>query len=339
MKQYRLISCLISCLSACVYSSLILAAEPNVYGADQLEYYLYQGFHSPADGQRHRLNHIGIAGEQTADGFLVTAVLQGYPAHAAGLNRGDIITTVNGIPFHPVFAFNDKDRAPADLEPNSLRFEMDISRNNQNLELSVTPVFENLYDSYRSATVQSVQEFSSGNKTIGYLQAWFLSRSTADLISLQQLLEGLAHCDGLIVDLRGSYGFLDTQHLRMFGATVEAPVSGQESYPVPIDPYRKPIALLIDSSTRGAAEKLAAELDEAERIITLGEVTAGLLGGFAAVNESSLEYLPSTGEGRSGQLTEGSGLVPEQSVPYPASESRRDDPQFETAVTLLLGVI
>lgn len=336
MKQLGFIYCLV----ACVYSSLTQAAEPTEYGAGQLEYYLYQGFHSPANGQRFRLNHIGIAGQQTAAGFLVTAVLQGYPAHAAGLNRGDIITSVNGSPFHSVFSFNDEDRAPADLTPDTQLFELEISRNNQYMEFAVTPVFENLYDSYRSATVHSVQEFSSGNKTIGYLQAWSLSRNTADLISLQQLLEGLAHCDGIIVDLRGSYGFLDTQHLRMFGADVADSISGQDSsYPLPVDPYRKPIALLIDGSTRGAAEKLAAEIEEAERIITLGEVSAGLLGGFATANEFTLEYQPSVGVGHNEKLAEGSGLVPEQTVYYPVNESRRDDPQFETAVTLLLGII
>jgi carboxyl-terminal processing protease len=336
MKVYGLISGLF----ACVYSSLILAAEPIIYGAEQLDYYLFQGFHSPAHGQRYRLNHIGIAGEQTAAGFLVTAVLQDYPAHAAGLNRGDIITTVNGSPFHPVFTFNDEDKVPANLAPTNQSFDLEVLRNGQIQEATVTPVFENLYDSYRSATVNSVQEFSAGNKIVGYLQAWSLSRNTADLISLQQLFEALAHCDGIIVDLRGGYGFLDSQHLRMLGDAGRDPENGQDSsYPLPIKPFRKPIALLIDGSTRGAAETLAAEIDEAERIITLGEVTAGLLGSFVAVNGTTLEYLPSADEGQSGQLREGSGLVPEQSVPYPASESRRDDPQFETAVTLLLGVI
>ena len=39
---------------------------------------------------------IGIQGQKQEAGFLVTSVLEGYPAHRAGLNRGDIITSIDG---------------------------------------------------------------------------------------------------------------------------------------------------------------------------------------------------------------------------------------------------
>lgn len=325
------------------------AADANLQiGPDQLDFYLFQAFAAESQAQRYRLNHIGIQGEPTTEGFLVSGALQDYPAHNAGIVRGDVITASDGRPFHPVFSFNDSAIAPTGLAPLSRSYDLELRRGEQTMTVSVSPVFENLYDSYRIATLNSVQEFSSGNKTIGYVQLWSLARSTDSLFSLQQLITGLANCDGIIVDLRGSYGFLDQEHFKLFSLnTPELTLSGappwleswsSPAYPVEIEAYRKPAAILIDESTRAAAELMVMALDDAERIISLGAATAGLFGQFELEGDT-LNYEAASNFMVNGSQPEDMGVEPEQAVEFPFTESRRDDPQFEAAVTLLLGVI
>jgi len=344
---YRYLSLVLGLL----LSNIALAAETGAitnYSPDQLEYYLFQAFNAPFQQDRQALNHIGIQGQVTERGFLVSAVLQGYPAHEAGINRGDIILSANGSPFHPVFSFNQSTQALDVLSPQMGTFDLEVSRADQTRRISLSPRFENLYDSYRNATLNSVQEFSSGNKVIGYVQIWALARSSDSLLSLQQLIASLDHCDGIIVDLRGSYGFLDWQHFTLFNpgkpdiTMADAPAwlgSWQSSsLAMAAETYRKPLVLLIDSSTRGAAEILTLALDDAERISSMGTRTAGMVGSME-LRQDSLNYLPATELMIGEQTLEGTGVAPEQKVDYPFDESRRDDPQFETAVTWLLGVI
>ncbi len=336
-------------LSVTLTASKIEAAEASRHpGQEQLEYYLYQAFSSRTQQERFRLNHIGIEGQQTAQGFLVNGVLQGFPAHNAGINRGDVIVSADGNPFQPVFSFNEENLAPREFTRRSRSFDLELQRNEQTLTVSISPVFENLYDSYRMATLNSVQEFSSGNKVIGYVQLWALSRNSDALFNLQQLIASLDHCDGIIVDLRGSYGFLDQAHFELFSLN-EPRLSFENSprwlqgwdspgYPMTIETYRKPITLLIDASTRGAAELIAMALDDAERISSLGSTTAGMVGEFR-FNNAELIYSPAVDFLVNESQLEANGLEPEQPVDFPFTESRRDDPQFEAAVSWLLGVI
>ena len=79
-------------------------------------------------------------------------------------------------------------------------------------------------------------------------------------------------------------------------------------------------------------------LDDAERITSLGESTAGMLGEIE-FNDSNLTYTPASDFVVNDLRLEEVGVEPEQVVNFPFSESRRDDPQFETAITWLLGVI
>ena len=319
------------------------AVQVNV---QNLDFFLIQAFHSKFARSRLALNHIGIQGQKQEAGFLVTSVLESYPAHRAGLNRGDLITTIDGQAFDPVTSFN---RA-AVFEPEPTSHVLSVSRNNDIFEVSVTPVFENLYDSFRSANTASVQQFSAGNKIIGYLHLWGLSRSSHDLISIQLLMQQLAQCDGIILDLRDSYGFLDPEHLQAFlnsHSSIDiTDASGwltsinETASNIASNPYRRPLAILINERTRGGPEILAYETSKLERIVSLGSATPGLIGSYEQAGDSeAFEYRPADSTRIDGQRFEGIGLQPESVLDWPLSETRRDDPQFEAAVTMLLGII
>ncbi len=341
-----------SLLWALLWCPLVSAQSGLILEADSLDFYRIQAFIAPVQEQRIKLNHIGILGVQAEAGFLISAVLEGYPAAGAGLVRGDIIMTSNGENFHPVYSFNE---STADSEAllayneNPATYDLSVDRAGNTLEISVIPVFENFFDSLNSANLNSIQQFSAGNKIIGYVHFWALSRNSNDLVSYQQLIDALAQCDGMILDLRNSFGFFDRDQLSLFQsveprlhttAASDWLASWQQSnHRLDFEAYRKPIAILVNEYTSGGPEILALELAKAEHIVTLGSDTAGKIGSYEIIDETSLQYQPNLETLIDGTQFENLGLEAERELTYPAHESRRDDPQFNESINLLLGII
>ena len=310
-----------------------------------LDYFLNQAFFAKTSANRVALNHIGIESKKAESGYLITAVLEGYPAHAHDLRRGDIIRSVDGRAFHPVESFNSEKDDNGNYLPTNQEHKLIVFRSNVPIELLMMPVFENLFDSYRSATLNSVLEFSAGNKTIGYIRFWALSRSTHDIITYQNLLAKLDGADGIIFDLRNSLGFLDPQHLDLVfpdrtsyfsyldanGAINEFSKTSPSSA---VSAYRKPIAVLINEGTRGGTELLAYQLDKLQRVISLGEATRGDISHYffeGGVRKESLKI--------DGQEFHNRSIRPEQIIIYPYENTERGDPQFDAAINSLLGII
>lgn len=320
-------------------------------GPGDLDYYLQQSLNAASAHSRLPLNHIGIQVIEHSDGFLVTAVLEGYPAQTAGIYRGDLIRQANGEAFHPVYSFNEAHLAPAGFSASSDSHTLLIRRGGKDITVTVRPVFENLYDSYRSATLNSLQQFPAGNKTVAYLRLWVLSRTTDDLIAYQSLFDELAGSDGLILDLRDSLGFLDRAQLQLVyrgdsdlfrtnDPAVQAELLPEPDFPLPAlaSPYRNPVAILVNEYSRGGAELLAQQLDKLNRVITLGKPTAGELGTWQ-VEDGQLRYQAPTELLIDGEVVEGRGFLPERETDYPQTRSGRIDPQFQAAMDLLMGII
>lgn len=333
--------------------ALSQAQDSTILDPGQLQYYLMQAFHTASAKNRRTLNHIGIQVQSSAAGYLVTAVLEGYPAHLAGINRGDVIQSVNAMPYHPVYSFNQATSEPGNFAQSAASYEIEWLRNNRGFSATLQPIYENLYDSYRSATLNSIQEFPFGNKLVGYVHLWGFSRSSNDLASFRQLMAAFADCDGLIIDLRNAYGFLANQHLdlifpsrrRLFvvgGAMNEHVKLSHVESTHSQGYYQKPIAVLLNSATRGGAELFAYQLAKLDRVVTVGEATPGRIGDYRLaleVGSADLEYLPAVGTLIDGRVFESSGVEPGQTVSYPFTQTTRSDPQYQVAVLTLLGII
>lgn len=324
-------------------------AHAQSLGPNDLDYYLVQAFEAQRAEQRIALNHIGIAVQADEQGYLVTAVLEAYPAHEAGIQRGDRILRVDGDAYHPIYSFNGDSSDGRGFTPTPQDYRIEYLRGGDELTAVVVPVFENLYDSYRSATLDSTLAFPLGNKRVGYVRLWSLSRSTSDLFSLDLLMDEFALSDGLIVDLRDAYGYLSRKHLDLFlrDARVDYESSTEAERHIAIEsiyqiatarPFTKPIVVLINSETRGGAELLAYELSKSGRIITMGETSAGKIGAYR-FTDGVLEFQPGTALRIDGQPFESGGVIPQVTVTYPFDQSSRSDPQFESAIDYLLGRI
>ena len=336
-------------------NSPVNAQTTTEFGIDssQLRYYLLQAFEASNSSQRLALNHIGIQTLLLDDTYIASAVLEGYPAHSAGINRGDRLLTVNGESFHPLYSFNGSAGDELEFSALASRYEIEIERNGDSQILTIEPVFENLFDSYRTATVNSIQQFSAGNKIVGYVRFWGLSRTTNDLTSYRNIIDQLALCDGLIFDLRDASGFLDIALLDLLfpsrSSFLKAEGIGNErstlNFRAPRltdDYYQKPIAVLLNETTRGGAELLAYQLAKLERVITVGEATAGRIGNYRLIaNDGIPNYLyePANDVMIDGHTFEATGVKVDQLVPYPVEQTTRTDPQFEAALRALTGII
>lgn len=336
------------CAAAVLLAQLAMAQtiESQRLSDDSLEYFLVQAFQASKAEDRLALNHIGIEATATDGGYLVTAALEGYPAHQAGIERGDKIIELDGAPFHPVYSFNSRGFI---FKRSTGKHLLEFERSGNTETVEITPVFENLYDSYRSATLNSVQEFSLGNKTISYIRFWGLSRSTSDLFTLEQIMRSFAGSDGMIVDLRNSFGYLSSTHLDLFARNGRGyfDASGSsnrhaaimQGFPIATSrPFTKPIVVLVNSETRGGAELLAYGLSKLGRITTLGQNSPGRIGSYSS-SDASLEYSSAEETLIDGQGFETIGVVPKEVIPFPFTQSSRSDPQFESAVDILLGII
>ena len=337
------------------------AQNSNTLTALDSAFYRVQSFDTGAADQPITINHLGIETEYAADGgHLITAALEGYPAHAAGLERGDVILRIDGAEFHPVLSLNPR-AAEGEFHPLRGSVQVAYERGAAILAAPVAPVFESLYDSYRSATLNSVLSFAAGNKVIGYVRLWALTRETGDLITLAELFKSLHDTDGIVLDLRNSHGYLAPEHVDFFRTSrsdflsisqsdqsEKAGTNREQSRLLPDRPrddalraYRKPVAILIDRSTRGAAELLAYQLAKLDRVTTVGESTLGRLGSFVSDSsgEKVLEYSPAYSTLIDGEPFEGVGIKPKRSVSFPYESISRNDPQFQVAVNVLMGVI
>lgn len=340
------------------------AQNSNTLTALDSAFYRVQSFDTGAGDQPIAINHLGIETEHAADGgHLITAALEGYPAHAAGLERGDVILRIDDAEFHPVLSLNPR-AAEGEFHPLRGSVEVTYKRGATILTAPVAPVFESLYDSYRSATLNSVLSFAAGNKVIGYVRLWALTRETGDLITLAKLIKSLHDTDGIVLDLRNSHGYLAPEHVDFFrtsrsdflsisqsdqsGQSEKAGTNREQRRLLPDRPrddalraYRKPIAILIDRSTRGAAELLAYQLAKLDRVTTVGESTLGRLGIYVSDSsgEKVLEYSAAYSTLIDGEPFEGVGIKPKRSVSFPYESISRNDPQFQVAVNVLMGVI
>jgi len=207
-----------------LFLAVFVSAETQHSAAQEVDalspldsaFFRVQSFNTSAGDRPIAINHLGIETERAADGgHLITAALEGYPAHAAGLERGDVILRINGAEFHPILSLNPR-AAEGEFNPFKDSVEITYMRGAAILTVLSAPVFESLYDSYRSATLNSVLSFAAGNKVIGYVRFWALTRETGDLITLAKLIRSLHETDGIVLDLRNSHGYLAPEHIDFF---------------------------------------------------------------------------------------------------------------------------
>lgn len=300
-----------------------------------LEFFVWGGFASMNNPDTLQLAHIGMQYARTERGWVIRNVLEGYPAERAGLRRGDLLVTANGLSFHPYHSF-----APG--KPSMLG----VRRNGRPLVISVLPVQESIHRSMAEAVRRSVQRRRIDGKQIGYVHLWAVYGALEESFA-GCMRDSLAGCAGVVLDLRDGFGGGWTRFADAFfenrrgypivsGETRDHGVLRVVADSIPDHPcYRGVVVAVTNEGSRSGKEGLAYQLRKAGRARLVGTTTAGAFRGGTSFNcpgeYEALLILAINALTLDGQVLEGVGVEPDVRVEYPLDRTSETDPQRERA--------
>ena len=308
-----------------------------------------------------RANFVGIGARLSPDplGARLAAVFEGGPAAAAGLEKDDIITTVDGREYVG---------KEVDLMVNKIRGEVGTF-----VKLGVMKKGESKLRTFvvrrEKIITPTVEGTYFPESQIGYVTIQSFSEPTAD--QFDKVLDKLERnpLQGIVIDVRGNPGGLLETAVEMVSRFVEGKTvvtmkdregrrSRASSQFGQVREIRYPIAVLIDEDSASAAEIFAGVLHDYRKASLVGTHTYGkasvqevkeLIDGASAKITIAKYFLPS-GEDISrkvdeeGQYVSG-GLRPdfevklEEGKQYSFSDFGNPvrDPQLRRAIDVLLG--
>jgi carboxyl-terminal processing protease len=274
----------------------------------------------------------------------LTAVLDGGPGAAAGLEPGDHVLKVNGETLRNLTTQEAASRlrgAPGD------NLKLEVLRNGAIKPLKITVILQPLGDNTVSSKII--------NDSYGYVRLRYFNDATPKefAIALQSLQKNGHPLRGLVLDLRNNARGSLEQAVRtaalLLGDKEVVTAKGRElvwKAPVPT-----PTVVLVDQGTARAAEIVASALRDQYQATLLGAKTQGLCGltkviplqdGSALVMTMAECYTPG------GQKIQGAGLEPQVQGQTPKSKENQkeaalpkpppeQDPWVQQAVEFLKG--
>ena len=264
----------------------------------------------------------------------VAGVIEGAPAHQAGLLVGDEILSADDRPFRPVGSFRGKVGTPVAL---SIRRTQDGAPTT----VAVTPADLQPGAMFLNGLKASARIISAGSGArVGYVHVWsYAGRQYQG--ALEDLIgDGpLKDADALVWDLRGGWGGAQPQYLDLFNPhspTMKVTARSGETDLVDVK-WRKPVAALINGGTRSGKEVLAYGFREYRLGELVGSRTEGAVLAATAflVGDEGLLLLAVEDVVVDGRRLEGSGVEPTIEVAFDSRYAAGADPQLERAVELL----
>ena len=273
--------------------------------------------------------------------WAVADLIPGGPAQRAGVERGDVLVTIDGAPI--VHGWKDfqyllgvKSGIPATLVVKRAGAERSLTLT---LAAIATPIVES-------------RMLAGG---VGYLRIWTCTHSdTAKLDAALLAQRALGELDRkgvkkLIIDLRGNAGGFPFDLASLFTSAdplMYALVPFGDDQPIAhtkIAPWKgvHPIAVLVDEGTASGAEMVALALHEHAGAIVVGKPTAGGLTFPTTeklVGNVTLSYPTSkVGTAKDKLVQGGNRITPDVIAPNPTADdyAAKRDPQLAAALTSL----
>lgn len=275
----------------------------GIYTQADPSFYFLENMHG-GDGAL-AMPTIGAWFEETSKGWVVSMVLDGGAALAAGLRKGDLMKTVDAEPFTPIEALRP-------LAASSPKFVFE--RAGQTLEAKIAVGLAPAKEIFLEASRKSGRILERGEQSFAYFRLWAavdedFAKTLADFVYLRA-----GEADGFILDLRGGFGGRPEQMLDPFfrpdvALTWEI---GESAFTTHYG-FGKPLVALVDQDTRSAKEVLAFMLKKTGRAVLLGTGTAGdLLGTFPQrVSDWAVMIVPRASLLLDGEKIEGRGVEPD----------------------------
>ena len=239
----------------------------------------------------------------TEDG-LVTDLVPGGPAYTSGLRWGDIVLTVDGRDFHPIESFRER---------SGEELTVKVQRGTATLKLSVVPDLIYPQEAFLKTLTDSVRLHQQGPYKIAYVRVWSYGGEVYHEALLSALKGPLKEADGLVLDLRGSWGGAQPKYLDSFASTPGLELTGRDGDIFKLEgaSWNKPLAVLIDRTVSSGKELLAEGLSRSGRSMLVGETTAGavLAGQLHLLSEGAL-YVAASSVTVDGKTLESRGVAP-----------------------------
>jgi carboxyl-terminal processing protease len=344
--------------------SELKTSHTELFTPDEYQYYILLDVVGGGDavrshfwGSRPYYPGIGVFTRELDGHHFVDGVLEGSPAYWAGLLYGDELLLVDGKPYSPIAAFQQKIGTMVDLA-----FRRHANAEPQHVGVSVVPIMPSL--AFSSAMTASTRVIERGGRSIGYIHIW----ASHDADSFKRALTNLElgnvpasagpvgqtssaerrapKIDTLIVDMRGriggniavAYTILEKLDDKSYWGTWEvinrpsARVRFGGTTPHPV--LRGHSVLLIDHHTRSAAETTAYGFKRGAFGTLIGTPTAGAVssGVLYAMPGDLLLYVAVAGHKFDGDPIEGVGVAPDLRVERPLPYAAGADPVLDAAV-------
>ena len=277
---------------------------------------------------------IGVFTETDNQGrTFITGVIEGAPAHAAGVLLGDEILSADDHPFQPVDSFRGKVGAHVSLEIRRASGAAPIA-------ISLTPADLHPNEMFLSGLKASARVIATDKAKIGYVHVWSYANRRIQSALEDLMSEGpLKDADALVWDLRGGWGGAQPQYLDLFNPRAPTmQIKDRNGATGFVDvKWRKPVAMLINEGTRSGKEVLAYGFKE----YGLGELIGGRTEGavLAAtaflIGDDGLLLLAVEDVLVDGKRLEGVGVTPTIEVPFDWRYAAGGDPQLDRAVQVL----
>lgn len=275
---------------------------------------------------------LGVFSREIDGRAVVSGVLDGGAAEAAGILRGDVLLSVDGAPWEPLRPFVGKVGETVDVR---------VERHPEEIvELEAAPRLLEPATLYIDAMRASARVEKHGPVDVAYVHVWSYAGSQyQELLEELVLYDGpLAQADALVIDLREGWGGASPSYLNLFNRRVPVLSSTPRGgTPRAFDSqWRKPVVLLIDESVRSGKEALAHGFRKYDIGPVVGTRTAGAVvaGGPRALVDGSLLYLAVADVLVDGERLEGVGVEPDAEVAPELLHAAGRDPQKERALDL-----
>jgi carboxyl-terminal processing protease len=321
------------------------ASHTRYYTRDDPAYYQLADIFSYAL-RRRGLDRVFPGGEVTYPGIgvftqaddqgrtFITGVVEGAPAHQAGLLVGDEILSVDGAPFRPVDSFRGKVGGAVPLLIRRTAAEAPTA-------IGVAPAEIHPNDMFLRGLKASARIIAGGDSArIGYVHVWSYAGDTYQAALEDLIADGpLKDADALIWDLRDGWGGAQPEYLDLFNPrspTMQVTDRNGKTGNVDVK-WRKPVAALINGGTRSGKEVLAYGFKEYRLGELVGVRTEGAVLAATAflIGDEGLLLLAVEDVLVDGQRLERVGVAPTIEVPFDPRFAAGADPQLERAVQIL----
>lgn len=274
---------------------------------------------------------IGILTQTRSEGTFIIGVLEGHPAHKAGLLTGDRLISVEDAPFHPLRSFEG--RAGRKVAVTVER------RPGETVTISVTPDRLDGRNLFRKAMRESARIIERNGKRIGYIHAWSYAGDVFQEILANAVLYGpLKDADALVLDVRDGWGGANPTYLQLFAdEAMRFTMTRRDGRSTRFaSAWDRPVVLLVNEGSRSGKELIAYGFRTLGTGPIVGERTAGAVvaGRLNALSDGSLLYLAVADVTIDGKRLEGTGVAPDIEVPFDPAYAAGADPQLDRATAV-----